>query len=113
MPTVLLHVKSSMAVMQEETFGPVLPIMVVKDAAEALRLANSSSFGLGASVWTKNLQQAESFARHLEVGFVAINTLVKSDPRLQFGGVKNSGIGRELSRYGLLEFCNVKTVVVQ
>lgn len=112
-PTVLIHVKSSMAVMQEETFGPVLPIMVVKDAAEALRLANASSFGLGASVWTKNIQQAEFFAQHLDVGFVAVNAIVKSDPRLPFGGVKNSGMGRELSRYGLLEFCNVKTVVTQ
>jgi len=112
-PTVLIHVKPSMAVMQEETFGPVLPIMIVQDGEEAVRIANSSLFGLGASVWTKDIRKGGELARQLEVGFVAINGMVKSDPRLPFGGVKHSGIGRELSRYGLLAFCNIKTVVAQ
>ena len=112
-PTVLTNVKSTNVLFQEEVFGPVMSIIAAKDDLEALRLANQSTFGLGASVWTKDLKKAEAFAQQLEAGFVAINTLVKSDPRLPFGGVKNSGIGRELSRYGLLEFCNVKTVVIQ
>src|SRR3989344_2428636 len=111
-PTILTNVKFTNILFQEEIFGPVLPIIVAKDDTEALRLANQSSFGLGASVWTRNLQQGEYFAQQLENGFVMINGMVKSDPRLPFGGVKDSGIGRELSRYGLLEFCNVKTVAV-
>ena len=111
-PTVLGNVKPTNVVMKEEVFGPVLPIAAVKDDVEALRVANNSSFGLGASIWTQDIKKGERFARDLEAGFVAINGMVKSDPRLPFGGVKQSGIGRELSRYGLLEFCNIKTVVV-
>jgi len=111
-PTVLTNVKSTNVLFQEEVFGPVLPIIAAKDDAEAVKLANQSSFGLGASVWTRNLQKAEQIAQELIAGFVTINGMVKSDPRLPFGGVKDSGIGRELSRYGMLEFCNVKTVVV-
>lgn len=111
-PTVLINVKPTSILFQEEVFGPVLPIIVAKDDTEALRLANQSSFGLGASVWTQNIQKAEKIAQGIDAGFVAVNTMVQSDPRLPFGGVKDSGIGRELSRYGLLEFCNIKTVVV-
>ncbi len=112
-PTVLTNVKSTNVLFQEEVFGPVMPIIIAKNDQEALRLANQSSFGLGASVWTKDIKKGEQFAQQLYVGFVTINGMVKSDPRLPFGGVKASGIGRELSRYGLLEFCNMKTVVVQ
>ncbi len=112
-PTVVTNVKSTNVLFQEEVFGPVMPIITAGTDAEAVKLANNSSFGLGASVWTRNIQKAEKIAQELEAGFVTINGMVKSDPRLPFGGVKDSGIGRELSRYGLLEFCNVKTVVVQ
>ena len=112
-PTLLTNVKSTNVLFQEEVFGPVMPVITAKDDQEALRLANQSSFGLGASVWTRDMKKADYFAHHLEAGVVAINSMVKSDPRLPFGGVKDSGIGRELSRYGLLEFCNVKTVVLQ
>ena len=112
-PTLLTNVKSTNVLFQEEVFGPVMPVITAKDDQEALRLANQSSFGLGASVWTRDMKKADYFAHHLEAGVVAINSMVKSDPRLPFGGVKDSGIGRELSRYGMLEFCNVKTVVTQ
>jgi len=109
-PTVLTNVNTDMAVMKEETFGPVAPIMVVADEREAVRLANTSEFGLGASVWTEDEEKGESLARLLEAGLVTVNGRVASDPRLPFGGVKKSGVGRELSRYGILEFVNIKSV---
>ena len=112
-PTLLTNVKSTNILFQEEVFGPVMPVITAKDDQEALRLANQSRFGLGASVWTRDMKKADYFAHHLEAGFVAVNSMVKSDPSLPFGGVKDSGIGRELSRYGVLEFCNVKTVILQ
>ncbi len=111
-PTVLSKVKKSMAVIKEEVFGPVLPILTVNNNKEAIKEANSTSFGLGASIWTKDINKAEELAKDIEAGFVAINSIVKSDPRLPFGGIKDSGIGRELSRYGMLEFTNIKAVVV-
>ncbi len=111
-PTVLTRVTKGMPVLLEEVFGPVMPVQVVKNDHEALQEANASSFGLGASVWTRNRAKGERMAREIEAGVVAVNSIVKSDPRLPFGGVKNSGIGRELSRYGLLEFTNIKSVVV-
>ena len=100
-------------VMREEVFGPVAPVVVVKSEDEAVRIANDTEFGLGASIWSRNTDRAEKLAARIESGFVAINDSVKSDPRLPFGGVKKSGIGRELSEYGLKEFVNVKTVVVK
>lgn len=111
-PTILANVTADMPVYREETFGPVAAVIVAKDTADAVRIANDTRFGLGASVWTKDIEKAEAVAASLDAGFVAINGIVKSDPRLPFGGTKKSGYGRELSRYGLLEFVNVKTVTV-
>ncbi len=109
-PTILTDVTLQMPVMKEEVFGPAAPIIVVKDATEAVEVANNSEFGLGASVWTQDLQTGEKLAREIQSGVVTINNTVASDPRVPFGGVKKSGIGRELGRYGLLEFLNIKTV---
>jgi len=111
-PTVLVAVEPGMPVFDQETFGPVAAVIVAKDEAEAIQLANASSYGLGASVWTADTRRGERIARDLEVGSVFVNGIVKSDPRLPFGGVKRSGYGRELSEYGLREFVNVKTVWV-
>ena len=98
----------------EEMFGPVAAIIAVQDEAEAIRVANDSSFGLGAAVFTRDLAKGERIAaQELEAGCCFVNTLVKSDPRLPFGGVKASGYGRELSHYGIKEFVNIKTVYVQ
>jgi succinate-semialdehyde dehydrogenase/glutarate-semialdehyde dehydrogenase len=109
----VLDAKPNMKVLTEEVFGPIAPIIVVKDEDEAVRAANGTEYGLGASVWSRDLERAERLTARIESGTVAINDMVKSDPRLPFGGVKKSGIGRELSHYGLKEFVNVKTVVVR
>src|SRR3989338_8976156 len=109
MPTVLINVNSSMKVVKEEVFGPVAPIIIVNDEKEALETANSSEYGLGASIWTKNESKGLKMAGQIEAGCVFINSVVKSDARMPFGGVKKSGIGRELSKYGLKEFVNVKS----
>ncbi len=111
-PTVLSNIKPNMRVAKEEVFGPVAPIFIAKNEREAIKLANSSPFGLGASVWTKDLEKGERVAAQLQAGLTFVNSFVKSDPRIPFGGVKRSGIGRELSRYGLLEFTNTKSVVI-
>lgn len=112
MPTVLSNVKKGMPVYEEETFGPVASITVVKNEEEAIRESNNTKFGLGASIWSKDIKKAEKLAKHLDVGNVFINGIVKSDPRLPFGGIKYSGIGRELSHYGIKEFVNIKTIVI-
>lgn len=112
-PTVLSNVRSGMPAYHEEMFGPVASIIRAKDEADAIRIANDSPFGLGASLWTNDLEKAEKLASEIESGSVFINSLVKSDPRLPFGGVKNSGYGRELSHYGIKEFVNVKTVWIK
>jgi succinate-semialdehyde dehydrogenase/glutarate-semialdehyde dehydrogenase len=109
-PTLLTNVRPGMPVFDSETFGPVAPIIPVASLDEAIATANATRYGLGASVWTSNSQEADAFVKGIESGSVFVNGIVKSDPRLPFGGVKSSGFGRELSRYGLLEFCNVKTV---
>src|SRR5437867_10056540 len=111
-PTVLSRVTRTMRVLREETFGPVAPILAVPDLDAAVREANDSEFGLGASLWTQDLKRAEGLVRQIDSGMVFVNGVVKSDPRMPFGGVKHSGIGRELSRYGLLEMVNIKTVQV-
>ncbi len=111
-PAVLTEVTRDMRVLREEVFGPLAPIIVARDEQEIIELANATEFGLGASIWSGRSGRAEELSRHIKAGFIAINNIVKSDPRLPFGGVKKSGVGRELSRYGLLEFVNVKTVVV-
>ena len=111
-PTLLADVTKEMRVLREETFGPVAPVLKVPDLDSAIREANDSEFGLGASLWTRDLARVDALARGIESGLVFINGVVKSDPRMPFGGVKHSGVGRELSRYGLLEMVNIKTVEV-
>ena len=111
-PTVLGHVKSNMPVFREETFGPVAAVIRVKDADEALSLANDSDFGLGSSIWTADVDRARKMAEQIEAGMVFVNGMVASDARLPFGGVKKSGFGRELSAVGIREFTNVQTVWV-
>lgn len=108
-PTLLTDVTPGMAVFDEETFGPVAAVIRADDADHAIDLANTTSFGLGASIWTAP-ERGNTLASRLEAGAVFINELVKSDPRLPFGGIKNSGIGRELSAYGIKEFVNIKAV---
>jgi succinate-semialdehyde dehydrogenase/glutarate-semialdehyde dehydrogenase len=112
-PALLGSVSTDMKVMTEEVFGPIAPVISAAGDEEILRLANSADFGLGASVWSRDLDRAARMARRLETGCVAINDMVKSDPRLPFGGVKKSGFGRELSHFGLKEFTNAKTVVIR
>ncbi|MDM0018972.1 NAD-dependent succinate-semialdehyde dehydrogenase [Variovorax saccharolyticus] len=109
-PTVLDHVKPAMTAAREETFGPAAAIVRVRDAGEAVAVANGTPFGLGAALWTRDLDRARSLARQVEAGAVFVNGLVASDPRLPFGGIKASGYGRELGRLGLHEFTNAKTV---
>lgn len=109
-PTILTGVTPDMRIAKEETFGPVAPITVFEDEKDAIRLANDSEFGLGGSIWTENLNKAESMSRQIESGIVTVNNVVISDPRIPFGGIKQSGFGRELSRYGMLEFVNIKSV---
>jgi succinate-semialdehyde dehydrogenase/glutarate-semialdehyde dehydrogenase len=110
LPTILSDVKKGMAVYKEETFGPVISIISVKNEEEAIAVANDSEFGLGGSVWTENLERGEAVARKIETGAVFVNGLVKSDPRLPFGGIKKSGYGRELGEFGIREFVNIKTI---
>src|SRR5437764_2160759 len=110
--SVLAAVAEGMPAFDEEVFGPVAAVIRVKDEAQAVRAANASRYGLGAAVWTGDPARGERLARELEVGSVFVNGLVKSDPRLPFGGVKLSGYGRELSEYGLKEFVGIKTVCV-
>ncbi|MBI2426474.1 MAG: NAD-dependent succinate-semialdehyde dehydrogenase [Candidatus Kerfeldbacteria bacterium] len=109
-PTILADVQKGMPVYDDEVFGPVAAIIKAKDEEDAIRIANDTSFGLGSSLWTENTKHAEEIASHIEAGNVFINGMVKSDPRLPFGGMKRSGYGRELSHYGMKEFVNIKTV---
>lgn len=109
-PTILKKVLPKMEIVQEEVFGPVAPIIVTNDEKEAIKVANDSKFGLGASIWTQDLEKAEKLSAMMESGIVTVNNMVVSDPRVPFGGVKKSGFGRELSRYGMLEFVNIKSI---
>ncbi|HID8741258.1 TPA: succinate-semialdehyde dehydrogenase [Enterobacter mori] len=109
-PTVLGNVKPNMTAFRQELFGPVAAIAIARDAEHALALANDSDFGLSATVFTANDALAETFSRELECGGVFLNGYSASDARVAFGGVKKSGFGRELSHFGLHEFCNVQTV---
>jgi succinate-semialdehyde dehydrogenase / glutarate-semialdehyde dehydrogenase len=94
-------------------FGPAAPVIVVEGEEEAVAEANNSEFGLGASIWTNNLERGIRLGRQIQSGIVSINEMVKSDPRLPFGGTKSSGIGRELSEFGIREFVNIKSIVVK
>jgi succinate-semialdehyde dehydrogenase/glutarate-semialdehyde dehydrogenase len=109
-PTILADVSEEMPAFKEETFGPVAAVVRVADADEAVRVANDSPYGLGASLWTRDVAFGERLARKVESGSVFVNGMVASDPRLPFGGVKRSGYGRELSAYGIREFTNVQTI---
>jgi succinate-semialdehyde dehydrogenase/glutarate-semialdehyde dehydrogenase len=111
-PTLLDRVRPGMSVFEEETFGPVAAVIRVGSEEEAVRLANASPYGLGASLWSGDAGRAERLAPQIESGCVFVNGIVKSDPRLPFGGVKRSGYGRELAEYGLREFVCIKSVWV-
>jgi succinate-semialdehyde dehydrogenase/glutarate-semialdehyde dehydrogenase len=109
-PTVLTEVTAEMPAAMEETFGPVAAMIRARDTDEAISIANSSQFGLGASLWTGDVERAGQLAREVQAGSVFINGMVASDPRLPFGGIKRSGYGRELSEFGIREFVNIQTV---
>ena len=113
LPTILSGVRKGMDVYHQETFGPVFSIIPVKDEQEALVVANDSEFGLGGSVFTKDVRRGEAFARKVETGAMFVNSLTKSDPRLPFGGIKKSGFGRELAEFGIREFVNIKTIWIR
>lgn len=113
-PTVLTHVTEGMPAFEEELFGPVAAIIKVKTEEEAITIANGSQFGLGGAVFSENSEHAEDIAANkLEAGSCFVNEFVKSDPRLPFGGIKESGYGRELGMFGIREFVNIKTVYVK
>lgn len=109
-PTLVADVTADMPVSAEETFGPVAALVRVRDTDEAIRAANATPYGLGASLWTRDLAVADALARRIGSGSVFVNSMVFSDPRLPFGGTKRSGYGRELSGHGIREFVNVKTI---
>ena len=109
-PTIMKKVSPEMEIATEEVFGPLAPVITVEDEKEAIKIANGSKYGLGASIWTQDLEKADKLSSTIESGIVTVNNVVVSDPRVPFGGVKSSGFGRELSRYGMLEFVNIKSV---
>ncbi len=111
-PTLITNTTPDMDCVKNEVFGPIAPIIVVKNEEEAIALANSTEFGLGGSVWTKDLKRGMHCAERIESGIVSVNAVTRSDPRMPFGGVKKSGIGRELSHYGIREFVNIKSINV-
>jgi succinate-semialdehyde dehydrogenase / glutarate-semialdehyde dehydrogenase len=113
-PTVLTNVKKGMPAYDEELFGPAAAIINAKDETDAIRIANDTTFGLGAAIFTQNIRKAEYLAEHeIQAGCCFVNTFVRSDPRLPFGGIKESGYGRELSHFGIKEFINIKTVYIK
>ena len=112
-PSILDQVRPGIRVYKEELFGPVASIIRAQDESDAIRIANDTDFGLGGSVWTRDAVRGEQLARQLQCGSAFVNGLVKSDPRLPFGGVKNSGYGRELSHHGMHEFLNAKTIWIK
>jgi succinate-semialdehyde dehydrogenase/glutarate-semialdehyde dehydrogenase len=111
--TVLDNVKKGMPVFDEEVFGPVASMIEVNSLEEAIEVANDTHLGLSASIWTENVEKVEHHIHDLHVGMVFFNKVVRSDPRLPFGGVKKSGYGRELGEFGIREFMNIKAVVVK
>ncbi len=113
LPTLLTEITPKMPVFQEETFGPVAVVISFDTVDEAIKIANNTAFGLGASIWSKDIEKAKKVANQLEAGAVFINSITKSDPRLPFGGTKQSGYGRELANFGMHEFMNIKTNWIQ
>jgi succinate-semialdehyde dehydrogenase/glutarate-semialdehyde dehydrogenase len=111
-PVILTELTEDMLVLREEVFGPIAALVKASGEKEMMRIANQTEFGLGAAIWTRDIPKAERLAREIASGFVAINCIVKSDPRLPFGGVKKSGFGRELSHFGLKEFVNIRTILI-
>ena len=111
-PTVMTNVSKKMKIFAEETFGPVFCVTKIKDVDDAIRLANNSQYGLGGSLWTENIALAKEITKKINTGAIFINDMTKSDPRLPFGGINKSGYGIELSKYGIREFVNTKTIVV-
>jgi len=111
-PTLVSGVTSEMTLFKEETFGPVLAVIKARNEVEAIHLANDSPYGLGGSLWTRDIEKGIRLARQIQSGAVFVNGMTKSDPRLPFGGIKRSGYGRELSHYGIKEFVNIKTIWV-
>jgi len=109
-PTILGNTTPNMRIVNEEVFGPVAPILIAENEKGAIKLANDSEFGLGASIWTQDLENAEVLSNIIKSGIVSVNNVVVSDPRVPFGGIKKSGFGRELSRYGMIEFVNIKSI---
>jgi succinate-semialdehyde dehydrogenase/glutarate-semialdehyde dehydrogenase/succinyl-CoA reductase len=109
-PTIMKNVSPKMDIATEEVSGPLAPVITVENEKDAMKIANDSKYGLGASIWTQDLEKADMLSRAIESGIVTVNNVVVSDPRVPFGGIKKSGFGRELSRYGMLEFVNVKSV---
>lgn len=109
-PTVLTHIPATAPAYSQELFGPVFSVFMAQNEQEALHIANDTVFGLGASIWSKDTEKAHRWALQLQSGVVAVNQLVRSDPRFPFGGIKQSGIGRELGSIGLKEFTNIKTI---
>src|SRR5206468_7844331 len=106
-------VTPGMPVFDRETFGPVAALVAARGASHAVALANQSRYGLGASLWTGDVGRAEALVTEIQAGLVFVNGIVKSDPRLPFGGIKRSGYGRELAAFGIREFVNVKTVWIR
>jgi len=111
-PTLITGIKPGMPAFEQETFGPLAAVIAVADEQEAAEVANASRYGLGASIWTKDIERGERLAREIESGSVFVNALMKSDVRLPFGGTKKSGYGRELSELGIKEFVNAKTISI-
>jgi succinate-semialdehyde dehydrogenase/glutarate-semialdehyde dehydrogenase len=111
-PTILDGVTPGMAAFDEETFGPLAAVVTADDEQQAIDIANRNRYGLGASVWTRDRDRGERVAREIESGCVFVNSLMRSDQRLPFGGIKKSGYGRELSELGIKEFTNAKTIYV-
>lgn len=112
-PTIVLHTDRDMPLLQEEIFGPIMPIVTVRNESEAIQIANDTPYGLGASIWTNNIERAKKMSNYLRVGTVFINGMVVSNPMLPFGGVKHSGYGTELGKEGLFTFTYPKVMVVQ
>lgn len=111
-PALIPAASTDMKICNTEIFGPVAPIITAKNEDEAIEIANSTDFGLGAEIWSENLERAEKLAKKIKSGFVAINEIVTPNPKFPFGGTKKSGLGRQLSHYGLKEFVNIKTIII-